>query len=83
MYCFHLHHQGVLQRPYCQMEIRHALALRKPIVLCHEADARFNSFDFRAAHAEAPPDLQQLLDDHESLVRPSRSPSFLSALFLS
>ena len=26
---------GVLQRPYCQMEIRHALALKKPIVLCH------------------------------------------------
>ena len=24
---------GVLQRPYCQMEIRHALALKKPIVL--------------------------------------------------
>ena len=27
--------QGVLQRPYCQMEIRHALALKKPIVLLH------------------------------------------------
>ena len=26
---------GVLQRPYCQMEIRHALALKKPIVLLH------------------------------------------------
>ena len=25
----------VLQRPYCQMEIRHALALRKPVVLVH------------------------------------------------
>ena len=25
----------VLQRPYCQMEIRHALALKKPIVLLH------------------------------------------------
>ena len=24
---------GVLQRPYCQMEIRHALALKKPMVL--------------------------------------------------
>ena len=31
---------GVLQRPYCQMEIRHALALKKPIVLLHgESDA--------------------------------------------
>ena len=26
---------GVLQRPYCQMEIRHALALKKPVVLLH------------------------------------------------
>ena len=25
----------VLNRPYCQMEIRHALALKKPIVLLH------------------------------------------------
>ena len=27
---------GVLSRPYCQMEIRHALALKRPIVLVHE-----------------------------------------------
>ena len=27
---------GVLLRPYCQMEIRHALELKKPIVLLHE-----------------------------------------------
>ena len=26
---------GVLERPYCQMEIRHALALKKPIVFVH------------------------------------------------
>ena len=26
---------GILERPYCQMEIRHALALKKPIVLIH------------------------------------------------
>ena len=25
----------VLQRPYCQLEIRHALALKKPMVLLH------------------------------------------------
>ena len=59
--------QGVLQRPYCQMEIRHALALKKPMVLLHESDARYGSFDFRAAHEEAPHDLQQLLDNNESL----------------
>ena len=28
---------GVLNRPYCQMEIREALALKKPITLIHEA----------------------------------------------
>eukprot|EP00935_MAST-01C_sp_MAST-1C-sp1_P001514 g1514.t1 len=58
---------GVLQRPYCQMEIRHALALKKPVVLLHESDARYGSFDFRVAHAEADADLQELLDQHESL----------------
>ena len=26
---------GVLERHYCQMEIRHALALKKPVVLLH------------------------------------------------
>ena len=35
---------GVLQRPYCQMEIRHAMALKKPIVLLHgECDAHARS----------------------------------------
>ena len=29
------HSLGVLERPYCQMEIRHALALKKPVVLLH------------------------------------------------
>ena len=86
---------GVLERPYCQLEIRHAMALKKPIVLLHgeivgaaarrvlcvvhftparslvrsfvESDARYGSFDFRAAHAAAPIDLQQLLDNTESL----------------
>ena len=32
-----------------------------------ESDARYGSFDFRAAHAAAPVDLQELLDQHESL----------------
>ena len=34
---------------------------------CAESDARFGSYDFRAAHAAAAPDLQQLLDNTESL----------------
>ena len=59
--------QGVLQRPYCQLEIRHAVALKKPIVLLHESDARYGGFDFCAAHEGAPTDLQELLDNNESL----------------
>ena len=35
--------------------------------ICPESDARYGSFDFRAAHAAAPADLQELLDQHESL----------------
>ena len=31
---------GVLQRPYCQMEIRRAIALGKPIVLLHGETVR-------------------------------------------
>eukprot|EP00935_MAST-01C_sp_MAST-1C-sp1_P001692 g1692.t1 len=58
---------GVLERPYCQMEIRHALALKKPIVLLHESDTRYAAFNFSEAHDAAPPDLQRLLDSHESL----------------
>ena len=81
--------QGVLQRPFCQMEIRHALALKKPFVMIHgerrtysaaavafdplahalaESDARHGGFDFREAHAAAPNDLKQVLDNTESLV---------------
>ena len=65
------------------MEIRHALALEKPMVLLHgesraagipfeslpstEADARHGSFDFCSAREQAEEDLQQLLDNTESL----------------
>eukprot|EP00935_MAST-01C_sp_MAST-1C-sp1_P002835 g2835.t1 len=58
---------GVLTRPYCQMEIRHALALSKPMVLIYECDARFGSYDFREARAAAPSDLQAVLDCNEAL----------------
>ena len=50
-----------------QFEIREALALHKPLVLVHESDPRFGAFDFRAAREKAPPDLQDMLDNHESL----------------
>lgn len=37
---------GVLERPYCQMEIRHALVLEKPIVLLHgESGMSYCSID--------------------------------------
>jgi hypothetical protein len=50
-----------------QFEIREAIALQKPMVLVHERDPRFGAFDFRAAREKAPTDLQDMLDNHESL----------------
>ena len=43
------------------------MSLKKPMVLIHESDPRFGAFDFRAAREKAPPDLQDMLDNHESL----------------
>jgi hypothetical protein len=37
------------------------------MVLVHESDPRFGAFDFRTAREKAPPDLQDVLDNHESL----------------
>jgi hypothetical protein len=37
------------------------------MVLVHESDPRFGAFDFRAAREKAPPDLQDVLDNHEPL----------------
>ena len=37
------------------------------MVLVHESDPRFGAFDFRAAREKAPSDLQDVLDNHESL----------------
>ena len=37
-------------------------------LLLAESDARYGGFDFRAAHEEADADLQELLDNNESLV---------------
>ena len=42
-------------------------SLVRPCQQNPESDARYGSFDFRAAHATAPADLQELLDQHESL----------------
>ena len=41
---------GVLERPYCQMEIRHALALKKPVVLLHgESESTRCAYAFACA----------------------------------
>jgi hypothetical protein len=58
---------GVLERPFCRFEIREALALKKPMLLIHESDPRFRSFDFGKAGSTAPADLKKMLDNHESL----------------
>ena len=45
----------VLQRPYCQMEIRHALALKKPVVLVHgECESEPRSTRSRTKAASEP-----------------------------
>jgi hypothetical protein len=59
--------EGVLERPFCQFEIREALALKKPMLLIHESDPRFGSFDFGKAGSTAPADLKEMLNNHESL----------------
>jgi hypothetical protein len=58
---------GVLERPFCQFEIREAMALKKPMLLIHESDPRFGFFDFGKAGSTAPADLKEMLDNHESL----------------
>jgi hypothetical protein len=50
-----------------QFETKEALVLWKPLVLVHESGPRFGAFDFRAAREGAPPDLQDMLNNHESL----------------
>jgi hypothetical protein len=57
----------VLDRPFCQFEIREAIAINKPMLLIHESDPRFGSFDFGKAGSTAPADLKDMLDSHESL----------------
>jgi hypothetical protein len=59
--------EGVLERPFCQFEIREAMALKKPMLLIHESDPRFGSFDFGKAGSTAPADLKEMLNSHESL----------------
>ncbi|GIM14766.1 hypothetical protein Vretimale_17577, partial [Volvox reticuliferus] len=53
--------QGVLTRPFVQLEAREALALGKPVILVHETDPRFGAAPgFNDYVSEAPPDLRQV-----------------------
>ena len=44
-----------------------SLLVAAPALDVAEADPRFGAFDFSSAYEEAPADLQELLDSHESL----------------
>jgi hypothetical protein len=46
--------EGALERPFVQFEVREVTALKKPMVLVHESDPRFGTFDFRSARDKAP-----------------------------
>ncbi|GIL49750.1 hypothetical protein Vafri_6047 [Volvox africanus] len=53
--------QGVLTRPFVQLEAREALALGKPVILVHETDPRFGAAPgFNDYVSEAPPELRQI-----------------------
>lgn len=58
--------EGVLARPFCIFEIETAMRLNKQVMLMHETGARHGAFDFAEA-AEAPVDVAELLETHESL----------------
>ena len=57
---------GVLERPYCQLEIRHAIKLKKPIILLHG--------ERRAAHAVESP-RSDLFDTLRFVFRLVQSPT--------
>ncbi|GFR49547.1 hypothetical protein Agub_g11591 [Astrephomene gubernaculifera] len=55
--------QGVLTRPFVQLEAREALALGKPVILVHETDPRFGAAPgFNDYVSEAPPDLKPIFN---------------------
>ena len=54
--------RNTLMRPYCQMELRAAMALRKPIVVVHETDDRAGGGELEDIINAAPEDIQVLFD---------------------
>ena len=60
--------KGVLARPFCQLEVRKALELKRPLLLVHEADLRKPGFaEIYEIKAEAPASLQELFSTNESI----------------
>ena len=54
--------RDTLNRPYCAMECRAALAIRKPIIVVHEPDARWGGAELSEIQDSAPEDLAAMLD---------------------
>jgi hypothetical protein len=59
--------EGVMSRPFVQLEVREAMRLNKTIILVHEQDTRFHRVDFGKELDEAPDDLKHLFDTYESI----------------
>merc|ERR1719159_378457 len=59
--------EGVLSRPFVQFEMSEAQSAGKRVILVHESDPRHHPFDFAKEVAEAPPFMQEVVANHESL----------------
>ena len=60
--------KGATARPFCQMELRKAVELARPIVFVHEADTRMAGFaEIYDMKAETPADFQGLFNSIESI----------------
>ena len=60
--------KGVTARLFCQMELRKAMELARPLVFVHEADTRVAGFaEIYDMKAETPADLQGLFNSIESI----------------
>ena len=59
---------GVLLRPYCQLEIRAALENQRKVLLVHEDDERHGKYDFAPRQTEnVPADIKAIGEAHESI----------------
>ena len=59
---------GVLLRPYCQLEIRAALENQRKVLLVHEDDERHGKYDFAPRQTKnVPADIKAIGEAHESI----------------